>query len=46
MQVERQHKGACSLGGEWRTGEEYVGICLFVGDNLGKPGLIPHTTYG
>ena len=46
MQVERQHKGACSLGGEWRTGEEYIGIYPVVGDNLGKPGLIPHTTFG
>ena len=44
MQVERQHRGACSLGGEWRTGEECIGICLVVGDNLGKPGLIPHET--
>ncbi len=43
MQVERQHRGACSLGGEWRTGEDNVGICLFVGDNVGKLTLIPHT---
>src|SRR3546814_17605952 len=46
MQVERQHRGACSPGGEWRTGEEYIGICPVVGDNLGKTGLIPHTTFG
>ena len=42
MQVERQHRGACSLGGEWRTGEEYMGICPDVGDNVGKLTLIPH----
>ena len=23
-----------------------MGICLIVGDNLGKLGLIPHTHYG
>ncbi len=46
MQVERQHRRACSLGGEWRTGEEYIGIYFFVGDNVGKLTLIPHTTYG
>ena len=44
MQVERQHRRACSLGGEWRTGEEYIGIYLFVGDNVGKLTLIPHAT--
>lgn len=44
MQVERQRGG--SPGGERRTGEEFVGICLFVGDNVGKLTLIPHTTYG
>ena len=38
--------GSLLLGGEWRTGEEYIGIYLVVGDNLGKPGLIPHTTFG
>lgn len=46
MQVERQHRRACSLGGEWWTGEEYIGIYFFVGDNVGKLTLIPHTTYG
>lgn len=46
MQVERQHRGACSSGGEWRTGEEYIGIYSVVGDNVGKLTLIPHTTYG
>ncbi len=44
MQVERQRGG--NPGGERRTGEENIGIYLVVGDNLGKPGLIPHTTYG
>ena len=44
MQVERQHSQACLVGGEWRTGEEYVGICPVVGDNVGKLTLIPHTT--
>ncbi len=44
MQVERQRGG--NPGGERRTGEECIGIYLVVGDNLGKPGLIPHTTYG
>ena len=44
MQVERQRGG--NPGGERRTGEEYIGIYLIVGDNLGKPGLIPHKTYG
>ena len=34
------------MGGEWRTGEEYIGIYLFVGDNVGKLTLIPHTPYG
>ena len=34
------------MGGEWRTGEEYIGICPVVGDNIGKLMLIPHTTYG
>ena len=29
------------MGGEWRTGEEYIGIYLFVGDNVGKLTLIP-----
>ncbi len=54
MQVERQH--VCTFyyvrksvirginDGEWRTGEEYVGICLVEGDNPGKLGLIPHKT--
>ena len=31
---------------EWRTGEEYIGICLIAGDNPEKSGLIPHTPYG
>ncbi len=31
---------------EWRTGEKRVGICLLVGDNVGKLTLIPHTPYG
>ena len=31
---------------EWRTGEEYIGICPVVGDNLVKTRLIPHTPYG
>ena len=44
MQVERQHGG--NPGGEWRTGEECIGICPVVGDNVGKLTLIPHTTYG
>ena len=34
------------MGGEWRTGEEYIGIYLFVGDNVGKLTLIPHKTLG
>ncbi len=34
------------LADEWRTGEEYLGICPIVGDNSGKPELIPHTPYG
>lgn len=46
MQVERQHREACFLGGEWRTGEEYIGIYSFVGDNVGKLTLIPHTPFG
>ena len=33
-------------GDERRTGEQYLGICLLVGDNPGKLGLIPHTLYG
>ncbi len=33
-------------GGEWRTGEEHVGICLRVGNNSGKPELIPHMPQG
>ena len=45
MQVERQQQGQ-PVGGEWRTGEEYMGICLVVGDNVGKLTLIPHTTDG
>ena len=40
MQVERQHGG--NPGGEWRTGEEYIGTCLQVGDNASKGVLIPH----
>lgn len=44
MQVERQR--VLRDAGERRTGEECVGICLFVGDNVGKLTLIPHTTYG
>ena len=46
MQVERQHGSSNTVGGEWRTGEEYIGIYLFVGDNVGKLTLIPHTPYG
>jgi hypothetical protein len=46
MQVERQHVGSNTMGGEWRTGEEYIGIYLVVGDNVGKLTLIPHTPYG
>jgi hypothetical protein len=46
MQVERQHSRSNPVGGEWRTGEEYIGIYLVVGDNVGKLTLIPHTTYG
>ena len=46
MQVERQHGASNSVGGEWRTGEEYIGIYLVVGDNVGKLTLIPHTNYG
>ena len=42
MQVERQH--GSNTGGERRTGEEYIGICLIVGDNVGKLTLIPHKT--
>ena len=42
MQVERQRGG--NPGGEWRTGEEHIGIYLNVGDNVGKLTLIPHTT--
>ncbi len=34
------------MGGEWRTGEEYIGIYLFVGDNVGKLTLIPHAPFG
>lgn len=34
------------MGGEWRTGEEHIGIYSVVGDNVGKLTLIPHTTYG
>src|ERR671921_458041 len=32
--------------GEWRTGEQRVGTCPEVGDNPGKPGLIPHVPCG
>jgi hypothetical protein len=46
MQVERQRSSSNTVGGERRTGEECVGICLFVGDNVGKLTLIPHTTFG
>ena len=46
MQVERQHSPRKGMGGEWRTGEEYIGIYLVVGDNVGKLTLIPHTNYG
>ena len=42
MQVERQT--GPQDAGERRTGEEYIGICLVVGDNVGKLTLIPHTT--
>ena len=44
MQVERQR--GSNPGGERRTGEQYLGICPVVGDNPGKLGLIPHTSYG
>ena len=44
MQVERQR--VLRDAGEWRTGEEYIGICPVVGDNVGKLTLIPHTTLG
>ena len=44
MQVERQHGPVYWMGGEWRTGEEYIGIYPVVGDNVGKLTLIPHTT--
>jgi len=44
MQVERQHSRSNPVGGEWRTGEEYMGIYPVVGDNVGKLTLIPHTT--
>src|SRR5258708_27869761 len=44
MQVERQHGG--NPGGEWRTGEEYIGTCPVLGDSPAKAGLIPHTIYG
>ena len=44
MQVERQR--VLRDAGERRTGEECIGICLVVGDNVGKLTLIPHTTYG
>ena len=30
------------MGGEWRTGEECIGICPIVGDNASKGALIPH----
>ena len=46
MQVERQHSSSNTGGGEWRTGEEYIGIYLFVGDNVGKLTLIPHAPFG
>ena len=46
MQVERQHSSSNTVGGEWRTGEEYIGICLVVGDNVGKLTLIPHAPFG
>ena len=46
MQVERQHSSSNTVGGEWRTGEEYIGTYLDVGDNVGKLTLIPHTSYG
>ena len=45
MQVERQRGGSNTTGGERRTGEEHIGIYLFVGDNVGKLTLIPHTTW-
>jgi hypothetical protein len=44
MQVERQR--VLRDAGEWRTGEEYMGICPVVGDNVGKLTLIPHATLG
>ncbi len=34
------------MGGEWRTGEEYMGICPVVGDNVWKRTLIPHAPFG
>ena len=33
MQVGRQHREACFLGGEWRTGELYIGTYRVMGDN-------------
>src|SRR5215813_10175519 len=44
MQVGR-HRGG-NPGGEWRTGEQYIGTCPGVGDSPAKAGLIPHTLYG
>ncbi len=38
--------GSLLPGDEWRTGEYNLGICPVVGDNSGKPELIPHTPYG
>jgi hypothetical protein len=46
MQVERQRSSSNTVGGEWRTGEEYIEIYPVVGDNVGKLTLIPHTTHG
>ena len=31
---------------EWRTAEDHVGTCLWVGDNTAKAVLIPHTLIG
>ena len=46
MQVERQRVSSNTDAGASRTGEEYIGIYLVVGDNVGKLTLIPHTTFG
>jgi hypothetical protein len=37
----KSHAGC--LHSEWRTAEDHVGTCLWVGDNSAKALLIPHT---